>query len=69
MVQQQTIQADHAATAPAASTTSTLMSQTVAKMLEDGLVTLARATATYAYPARFTLVAAMNPCPCRRELR
>src|SRR5262249_55634057 len=32
--------------------------------LEDGLVTLARATATYAYPARFTLVAAMNPCPC-----
>jgi magnesium chelatase family protein len=34
--------------------------------LEDGLVTLARATATYAYPARFTLVAAMNPCPCDR---
>jgi magnesium chelatase family protein len=32
--------------------------------LEDSLVTLARATATYAYPARFTLVAAMNPCPC-----
>jgi magnesium chelatase family protein len=32
--------------------------------LEDGLVTLARAIATYAYPARFTLVAAMNPCPC-----
>jgi magnesium chelatase family protein len=32
--------------------------------MEDGVVTLARATATYAYPARFTLVAAMNPCLC-----
>jgi magnesium chelatase family protein len=32
--------------------------------LEEGLVTLARATATFAYPARFTLVAAMNPWPC-----
>jgi magnesium chelatase family protein len=29
--------------------------------LEDGVVTLARATATFAYPARFTLVSAMNP--------
>jgi magnesium chelatase family protein len=34
--------------------------------LEDGHVTLARATATLAYPARFTLVGAMNPCPCGR---
>jgi magnesium chelatase family protein len=34
--------------------------------LEDGIVTLARATATFAYLARFTLVAAMNPCPCGR---
>jgi magnesium chelatase family protein len=32
--------------------------------LEEGTVTLARAAATFAYPARFTLVAAMNPCPC-----
>jgi magnesium chelatase family protein len=32
--------------------------------LEDGIVTLARASATFADPARFTLVAAMNPCPC-----
>jgi magnesium chelatase family protein len=32
--------------------------------LEDGRVTLARASSTVAYPARFTLVAAMNPCPC-----
>ncbi len=34
--------------------------------LEDGHVVLARATATVGYPARFTLVAAMNPCPCGR---
>jgi magnesium chelatase family protein len=32
--------------------------------LEDGIVTLARASARLTYPARFTLVAAMNPCPC-----
>jgi len=32
--------------------------------LEDGHVTIARAAATLTYPARFTLVAAMNPCPC-----
>ncbi len=34
--------------------------------LEDGHVTIARATATLGYPARFTLVGAMNPCPCGR---
>jgi magnesium chelatase family protein len=32
--------------------------------LEDGVVTLSRASASLAYPARFTLAAAMNPCPC-----
>ncbi len=32
--------------------------------LEDGSVTIARATGTLTFPARFTLVAAMNPCPC-----
>lgn len=32
--------------------------------LEDGHVTIARAAAALTYPARFTLVAAMNPCPC-----
>jgi Magnesium chelatase, subunit ChlI len=32
-------------------------------------VTLARSTATDAYPARFTLVAAMNPCPYSHGLR
>ena len=32
--------------------------------LEDGMVTIARAAITLSFPARFTLVAAMNPCPC-----
>jgi len=32
--------------------------------LENGQVTISRAKETVTYPARFTLVAAMNPCPC-----
>ena len=32
--------------------------------LEDRRVTLARAAGTVTFPASFTLVAAMNPCPC-----
>jgi len=32
--------------------------------LEDGHVTIARAMHTVRYPARFMLVASMNPCPC-----
>ena len=32
--------------------------------LEDYTVTLARALVTLSYPARFMLIAAMNPCPC-----
>lgn len=32
--------------------------------LEDGRVTIARAAMSLTYPARFTLVSAMNPCPC-----
>lgn len=34
--------------------------------LEDGEVTIGRARATVRYPARFTLVATANPCPCGR---
>ena len=32
--------------------------------LEEGRVIIARANASVAFPARFTLVGAMNPCPC-----
>lgn len=32
--------------------------------LEDGNVTIARASMSLSFPARFMLVAAMNPCPC-----
>ncbi len=32
--------------------------------LEDGFVTVSRAQGTVTFPARFLLVAAMNPCPC-----
>ncbi|MGH7683239.1 MAG: YifB family Mg chelatase-like AAA ATPase, partial [Vulcanimicrobiaceae bacterium] len=32
--------------------------------IEDGTVTIARSAGTFNYPARFMLVASMNPCPC-----
>lgn len=32
--------------------------------LEDGFVTVARASGTIRFPAKFMLVAARNPCPC-----
>lgn len=32
--------------------------------VEDGVVSISRAAGTVSYPARFTLVAAANPCPC-----
>lgn len=32
--------------------------------LEDGVVTVARASGSFTFPAKFTLIAAQNPCPC-----
>ena len=32
--------------------------------IEDGVVSISRASGTITYPAKFTLVAAANPCPC-----
>ncbi len=32
--------------------------------MEDGIVTISRATNSITYPASFQLIAAMNPCPC-----
>lgn len=36
--------------------------------LEDGAVNVSRAKGTLCFPARFILIAAMNPCPCGTEL-
>jgi magnesium chelatase family protein len=32
--------------------------------LEDGMVTISRATSSLSFPARFILIIAFNPCPC-----
>ncbi len=32
--------------------------------LEDGTVSISRAAGSFVFPARFMMVAAMNPCPC-----
>ncbi|MBU3924793.1 YifB family Mg chelatase-like AAA ATPase [Patescibacteria group bacterium] len=32
--------------------------------LEDGMVTISRAQGSLSFPAKFSLIASMNPCPC-----
>ena len=38
--------------------------ETLRQPLEDGYITVARNKQTVTYPASFTLIASMNPCPC-----
>lgn len=38
--------------------------ETLRQPLEDCSITVARAASTITYPASFTLIASMNPCPC-----
>lgn len=38
--------------------------ETLRQPLEDGYVTVSRAKQSLEYPAKFMLVASMNPCPC-----
>ena len=38
--------------------------ETLRQPLEEGVVTIARSHSSISFPARFMLVAAMNPCPC-----
>ena len=37
---------------------------TLREPLQEGRITISRAGTSATYPARFTLIAAMNPCPC-----
>lgn len=38
--------------------------ETLRQPLEDGVITVSRASGTYEYPANVMLIASMNPCPC-----
>lgn len=38
--------------------------ETLRQPLEDGSVTISRTKMTFTYPAKFILIAALNPCPC-----
>jgi magnesium chelatase family protein len=43
---------------------STIVLDALRQPLEDGVVRVSRARGSTTFPARFLLVAAMNPCPC-----
>ena len=38
--------------------------ETLRQPIEEGTIVISRASTTCMYPARFQLIAAMNPCPC-----
>ncbi len=38
--------------------------ETLRQPLEDGVITITRVESAIEYPANFTLIASMNPCPC-----
>lgn len=38
--------------------------ETLRQPLEDGYITVSRASLTVQYPANFMMIASMNPCPC-----
>lgn len=41
-----------------------LVLENLRQPLEDGVVTVCRAQGTISFPARFSLIASQNPCPC-----
>lgn len=43
---------------------SRIVLESLRQPLEDGFVTISRATRTIEFPAKFILVASANPCPC-----
>jgi magnesium chelatase family protein len=43
---------------------SRMVLENLRQPLEDGTISVSRAQATLSFPSRFTLIAAMNPCPC-----